>query len=167
MTCRLPQRKGDFVIYGKPVSHGACAHDGVAQLINDHSAILPPEKRESHLASLGGARAAAQARARGLFRGGGMGSDHRLDGGDATLGSVSQLSKAMRTYLSRAASLNNVAMVRANGASRARQTTTPRAPHTSTRRARRARSPSTTRSTPLVRGSPAPLHGTERHNRPC
>ena len=83
-------RTGDFVIYGKPASRGACAREGVAQLINDHSSILPPAKRAAYLASLGGKRAAAKARARGLFRGGGMGSDTRLDGADAALASVSQ-----------------------------------------------------------------------------
>ena len=126
-----PQRRGDFVIYGKPVSCGACAREGVAQIINDHSAILPAEKKEAHLASLGGARAAAHARADGRFNGGGMGSDQHLDAADAALGSVSMISKAMREYITRASHLNNVAMVRARGAlaPRARWTMTPpRAP---------------------------------------
>ena len=160
----VPQRRGDFVIYGKPVSRGACAREGVAQLINDHSAILPDEKKEAHLASLGGARAAAQARARGLIRGGGMGSDTRLDGADAALSSVSQLSKSMREYLLRAEALNNVAMVRARGASRAQQSTTRRTrkqahAHTHTRaltrngarsRGRLVRSPPTALSVPTA-----------------
>ena len=55
-------RLGDFVIYGKVAAMRATAKDGVAQLINDHSAIFAPEKRGSLLADAGGARGREGAR---------------------------------------------------------------------------------------------------------
>ena len=79
---------GDFVIYGAP---SAGAADGVAQLINDHSAIFAPARRGALLAD-------------------------GLDGADGVGGraSVSVLARATRAYLERAAALNNVAMVRSS-----------------------------------------------------
>ena len=115
-------RLGDFVIYGKVAAMRATAKDGVAQLINDHSAIFAPEKRGSLLDDAGGARAAAKARADGRFRGGGMGSNagklSLADTGAAGLSGVSQISAATRAYLARARKRNNVAMVRARGVPR-------------------------------------------------
>ena len=79
---------GDFVIYGAPSARRTA--DGVAQLINDHSAIFAPARRGALLAD-------------------------GLDGADGVGGraSVSVLARATRAYLERRAALNNVAMVRA------------------------------------------------------
>jgi len=103
----------EFVLLGKTTEQGACAREGVAQLINDHSTIRAPPLRNP-LSTMAAQRSPNCEEQGALLSRDVDGFFVSSESGLPVAANGVALEEAVRTYLSRIVPLNNVAIVQAH-----------------------------------------------------
>eukprot|EP00632_Arachnochrysis_sp_CCMP2950_P016447 CAMPEP_0185700138 /NCGR_PEP_ID=MMETSP1164-20130828/7319_1 /TAXON_ID=1104430 /ORGANISM="Chrysoreinhardia sp, Strain CCMP2950" /LENGTH=455 /DNA_ID=CAMNT_0028367087 /DNA_START=60 /DNA_END=1427 /DNA_ORIENTATION=+ len=112
-NCVLDYGESEFLLLGKTLEMGACASEGVAQLVNDHTRLAAPPSRDP-TKSFASLRSAATLTPDGAL------TPRDVDGFVLTMGGVPvgadepALREAIEHYVDRIVARNNVALVQAD-----------------------------------------------------